>query len=326
MTKRENEEYKKNLQDMVLSQTYKLNTILHFQSVNYDKTLFSMLNLIDERDTYTAGHSRRVATYAKMIAEHMGLDQKECAKVFQAGILHDIGKIATPDAVLLKPKSLSQIEYTLIKEHEIGLLSHILMIADSFDAMTTNRIYQTKKTAQEAVSELQELKGIKYKKEIVDKAVEVLQEVELENTVNQLPQTKLEQERFAYFYKDGLTGLYNKNYFEFCLFKNRENREYEEIYLISLKNFTGYNQKNGWEEGDAVLKEIADFLLGCKAQKLSFRIFGDDFACLAKDAMDFEKLHTFMRELSKRTRIGYDIKEIPIDRLDVDKLEYILSL
>lgn len=80
---------------------------MNYHNKNYEKTLYSMIKMIEQRDTYTAGHSKRVAEYSKRIAKQKGYSKEECNLIYQAGILHDIGKIATPDAVLLNPKSLN---------------------------------------------------------------------------------------------------------------------------------------------------------------------------------------------------------------------------
>jgi len=74
---------------------------------------------IEMRDVYTKGHSQRVAFYAKKIAENLKLKQKLIEKIYVAGLLHDIGKISIPDSVLLKPSTLSKIEYEMIKYHPI---------------------------------------------------------------------------------------------------------------------------------------------------------------------------------------------------------------
>ena len=73
--------------------------------------------MIDQRDTYTAGHTVRVARYSRMLAARLGLSGEQVDLLQQAAILHDIGKIATPDSVLLKPGRLSPLDYELIKEH-----------------------------------------------------------------------------------------------------------------------------------------------------------------------------------------------------------------
>ncbi|NOQ46103.1 MAG: PhnD/SsuA/transferrin family substrate-binding protein, partial [Desulfobulbaceae bacterium] len=82
---------------------------------NYEETILSFANMIDHRDTYTAGHTLRVAHYCKLLAREMDFTEEQVGVLHKAATLHDIGKIATPDSVLLKPGKLSALDYDLIK-------------------------------------------------------------------------------------------------------------------------------------------------------------------------------------------------------------------
>jgi len=216
--------------------------------------------MIEGRDTYTGGHSQRVANYCRMIAEKMDCSPEECDLIYRAGILHDVGKITTPDAILLKPGKLSELEFKLIQEHvtesyrillqipmykdmaeiiichherydgqgypngvksdEIPFLARIMIIADAFDAMTTNRIYKGRKDTLSAIEELKALSGKQFHPEVVESAVEVLSNIEAPEVINQLPTTEIEKERFSYFYRDQLTNAYNSDYLNFILNRN----------------------------------------------------------------------------------------------------------
>ncbi len=77
----------------------------------------SFVLTIEMRDTYTKGHSQRVAFYASQIANKLGLKRIFVDKVYTAGLLHDLGKISIPDAVLMKPSRLSKVEYEMVKYH-----------------------------------------------------------------------------------------------------------------------------------------------------------------------------------------------------------------
>ncbi len=143
----------------------------------------AMINAIDAKDSYTCGHSDRVAIISKCIGEELELDARECERLYTCGLLHDIGKIGVPDHVLKKPARLSDEEYAIIKKHPTvgfdilnhmpeleyllpGVLHHheefdgsgyplglkgeaiplfgrILAVADSYDAMTSSRPYRT---------------------------------------------------------------------------------------------------------------------------------------------------------------------------------------
>jgi len=142
----------------------------------------ALARLIEQRDRYTYGHSQRVADYAERLARAMRLDQVQIDLIREAAFLHDIGKIATPDAVLLKPAGLDACERELMHEHaeqgytlleklpefwegadfvrshhervdgtgyprglrgwELPIEVSIIAVADSYDAMTTDRVYR----------------------------------------------------------------------------------------------------------------------------------------------------------------------------------------
>ena len=126
----ENIMYKEHLEEMVEKRTKALIELEEEKIRNFEKTLLAFVEMIEDRDTYTGGHSQRVADYSKLIAQKMGRSDAECDLLHQAGILHDIGKIVTPDSILLKPGKLNGLEYKLIQEHvKVGydLLSKIPM-------------------------------------------------------------------------------------------------------------------------------------------------------------------------------------------------------
>jgi len=347
-----------------------LNSLLSFQTTNYEKTIVSMVEMIEDRDTYTAGHSKRVASYSKSIAIEMGYKESDATKLYQAGILHDIGKIATPDAVLLNPKSLNDLEYKLIQEHvsigakliknvpmfeplteiiashherydgkgyprglkadEISPLARIMIVADAFDAMTTSRIYKARKTVEEAFLELEALKMIQFHPDVVDAALIALKDVVPSKSINQLPTNKLEEERFAYFYRDTLTNLYNKGYLELILVKNSYQKDYNYIETFYLKGFSKYNKIYSWGEGDIFLKKVADLLKVYFKDGLVFRVFGDDFIVLCKEESLKEGNDEFVKNLeglSEDIRIEHkrlSLKENSIST--VEDLEVILNL
>jgi len=224
---------------------------------DYEQHIFSLVNIIETRDKYTAGHTQRVAEYSVLIAEEMGFNEDKIDDLYRACMLHDIGKISTPDSILLKPGKLTKLEYKIIQNHvissyeilkdvdiykgiaeivrhhhercdgtgypqglkcdEIPILSQIMTVSDAFDAMTTNRIYKAKKTVQQALDELVELSGKQFNKEIVEIACIALKDVKPEQDISQRPKSQVEQERFSYFYKDQITNIYNKDYLEFIL-------------------------------------------------------------------------------------------------------------
>ena len=362
----ENEQYKKYLQQMVEQKTSELSQLMLFQSDNYEKTLLSMVEIIEDRDTYTAGHSKRVANYSKMIAIKMGYSDDDCTKIYQAGILHDVGKIATPDAVLLNPKNLNEIEYKLIQEHvsvgfkllsnipmfnslaeivhshherydgsgyprglkgdEILPLAQIMIVADAFDAMTTNRIYKARKNVAEALEELVNLKSKQFHPDVVNHAVTSLHNVKIDDSISQLPKTQLEEERFAYFYKDTLSNTYNKNYLDLVLMKNSYEKQYLYMDVFYLKSFSQYNKSRSWSEGDIFLCKFADVLNKYFSNSLVFRVFGDDFVTMGKKKTEITKLKNSLDEMVQNSGVKYSIKTIDLTKVQIDSIEQIENL
>jgi putative nucleotidyltransferase with HDIG domain len=287
-----------------------------------------LINLTEERDTYTAGHTRRVAEYAKMLAEAMGFDEARVTKLYEASILHDIGKIVTPDSVLLKPGKLTPREYDVIKEHvivgesilfniefddeivdivkyhhercdgsgypygllcdEIPIMAKILAVADTFDAMTTNRIYKPRKTVETSLKELQSLSGTLYDPVVVDQACKVFRDISIDLTVTQLPTSVIEQERLSHYFKDPLTNLFNIRYLQLMMQFGIEERYYICANIIAIRNFTDLNREQGWETGNQVLVQFAEMLEQWFDKSLNFRVYGDDFVVLSETHIDID--------------------------------------
>ncbi|MGZ4440275.1 MAG: bifunctional diguanylate cyclase/phosphohydrolase [Gaiellaceae bacterium] len=162
----------------------------------------SLSATVDARDAYTAGHSRRVQQLALAIGRELGLSQAELELLGHAALFHDIGKLAVPDSVLLKPSKLTDEEWALMQRHaeegahiinrlgflndavpairhhherfdgqgypdgikgeEIPLGARIIHVADAFDSMLTTRVYRPARPAHEALSELHRNAGTQF--------------------------------------------------------------------------------------------------------------------------------------------------------------------
>lgn len=322
-TFQQNIEYKNHLEDMIEKRTQENSVLEKDKSKNYENTLKALVELIDGRDTYTGGHSQRVANYSKQIAKALGFSSDDCELVYQAGVMHDIGKVSIPDAILLKPGTLDTIEYQLITEHvQIGydLLSHIPMykdisqiiiyhherhngkgyprgikgndipplarimcIADTFDAMTTSRIYKSRKTTQEAIDEIKQLSGTDFHPDTVKVAVKVLSAIEVSDSITQGPQNAMENARFSYFFKDQITDAYNEDFFDYIVTQNKYEPLYKNMNAIFLHNFDAYNKAHSWDHGNELLKKVSTFLSKEYKESLVFRIHGDDFFILSQE-------------------------------------------
>ncbi|HXT73495.1 MAG TPA: HD domain-containing phosphohydrolase [Candidatus Angelobacter sp.] len=162
---------------------------------------------IDEKDPYTRGHSGRVAKYSLTIAQEMGLDSVAMDKLRISALLHDVGKIGVDDNVLKKPGKLTEDEFALMKQHpvkganimrpvaqlkemlpgielhhermdgggypyglkgdEIPMMARIIAVADTFDAITTNRPYQSAMDLEYAMDRISQLAGAKFDVDVV---------------------------------------------------------------------------------------------------------------------------------------------------------------
>ena len=87
------------------------------EASNINQSLITFANTIDAKDSYTKGHSQRVAWYSRELARRMELDEDFCQNIFYVGLLHDIGKIGVQDAILKKSAKLTYDEFNEIKEH-----------------------------------------------------------------------------------------------------------------------------------------------------------------------------------------------------------------
>jgi HD-GYP domain-containing protein (c-di-GMP phosphodiesterase class II) len=188
-------------------------------SHSYISTIKVLATTLDERDPYTHGHSERVAIYAQKIGRKMNLSQKQIELLGIAGLLHDIGKIGIEDAILHKPGSLTPGEYEIVKRHpaksitilesidymadilplirhhherydghgylnglrgeEIPLGSRILAVADSYEAMTSDRPYRKALTKERAVIELKVGSGTQFDPKVVEAFVALVEEGEI---------------------------------------------------------------------------------------------------------------------------------------------------
>ena len=184
-----------------------------------DNVIASLANAIEAKDKYTEGHNERVARYSVSLARLAGLSKRDLNTIQMAGILHDVGKIGVPDNVLNKPgplnndefsrilahpgkgekileplQSLSGIREAVLYHHErydgkgypeglkgegIPLYARIIAIADSYDAMTTDRPYRNGLSREAAIAELKAKAGVMWDPALVERFIESLQSGEI---------------------------------------------------------------------------------------------------------------------------------------------------
>ena len=180
-----------------------------------NETIMAIARTVDAKDSLTSRHSQRVSEYSVMIARKYGFSDKELDNLRKAALLHDIGKIGIPDAILNKPSKLTEEEYEKMKSHvtlgaeilkdftlvenaekgaryhherydgtgypeglkgsEIPLYGRIIAIADAFDAMTANRVYRKRMPFEKVMSELRDGRGTQFDPELLDMFLELIE-------------------------------------------------------------------------------------------------------------------------------------------------------
>lgn len=206
--RRQNSTYRQNLEEIVSARTGRLRATMQDLERSYDITLEAMGDALDLRDAETEGHSKRVTAYAIALAREMGLNADELKVIARGAFLHDIGKISTPDNVLLKRGQLDEEETEIMREHcergyemvrkipflrdaseivlahqerfdgtgyphglkgdQIPLGARIFAIADTLDAITSDRPYRKRRSFAEARAEIEDCSGKQFDPSIVE--------------------------------------------------------------------------------------------------------------------------------------------------------------
>jgi HD-GYP domain-containing protein (c-di-GMP phosphodiesterase class II) len=201
-------------------------------------TVKGLAAAIDGKDPYTRGHSERVSRFSMAIGQRLGLSDEEVEKIRISALLHDVGKIAIDDAILKKPAALTDDEYEIMKKHpqkgykimsqipamreflpgmymhhemvngkgypqglkgdEIPLMGKIVAVADTFDAMTTDRPYQKAMKFEEALARIESFVGTRYDAVVVAALSDACKEgqirpgqVKLRKPANPVPQPQI---------------------------------------------------------------------------------------------------------------------------------------
>lgn len=181
-----------------------------------DQSTLALVEAIDAKDKYTNGHSRRVAKYSKMIAERLGKSEEECNEIHLIALLHDVGKIGIPDAIINKTGKLTDEEYDIIKTHpavggeilskikiapnlsigarwhherydgkgypdglkgeEIPEIARIVAVADSYDAMASKRSYRDALPQYKIRSEFQNGIGTQFDPKFAKVMIDIIDE------------------------------------------------------------------------------------------------------------------------------------------------------
>lgn len=198
--------------------------------------MFVMSKTIDAKDKYTSGHSIRVAKYSRMLAEKLGLSKEDQEQIYTMGILHDLGKVAVPNAIINKPGKLTDEEFAIMKSHpakgydilskvktlpnladgarwhheridgkgypdhlsgeEIPYFAKIICVADAYDAMTSYRSYRGVMSQDKVREQIVNGLGTQFDFEIGQKMLEIMDE-DVDYTLHEVREEELEQAKGA---------------------------------------------------------------------------------------------------------------------------------
>ena len=298
------------------------------------QAIMTVANTVDAKDDYTKGHSMRVAAYSELMAQRLGWSEDEIQNIYYVAMLHDVGKIGVPDAVLNKPFRLTDLEFRLIKGHtimgaeilkdfkmfpnvnvgaqyhherydgkgypeglkaeSIPLVARIIGLVDSYDAMTSNRVYRKRLSDDIVMEELRKGKGTQWDPELVDIFIELIKE-------GALTQKWMHEDEMAspIFNSEKIYGVAMgsesvldapTDFLTGVLSKRKGVNEIEAglrvaggcLMIIDLDHFKQINQTHGHLAGDYALKMTADVLRSVCGKDTVCRTGGDEFLYFAE--------------------------------------------
>jgi response regulator RpfG family c-di-GMP phosphodiesterase len=201
-------DYENYLERMIERRTAELDSALRSCERSYHMTLKALVAALETRDLETHGHSERVVNFSLRLGQELSLDAEQLRSLEFGSLLHDIGKIGVPDAILRKPAKLTEEEWVRMREHpqhgqkilrgieflegaarvvaqhhekwdgsgyplglkgeEIDLCARIFAVADAFDAMTSDRVYRAGRGYEAALAELEDYAGRQFDPNVVE--------------------------------------------------------------------------------------------------------------------------------------------------------------
>lgn len=339
------------------------------------QTITTIANTIDAKDEYTEGHSNRVAQYSRMLAKKLGKSDKEADEIYNIALLHDIGKIGVPDSILNKPGKLTEEEFKMIKQHpaiggkilkdvrsfpnlEVGARYHherfdgrgypeglsgdaipeiarIICVADSFDAMNSNRVYRRHFTKEYIRSELERCQGSQFDPAVAQAMLELMDEAALDEVdrrearieadadkdrnrsayegldrrTHDEPEVKKELEEISSRIREYMTNTEEKDLLD-ILGEAKTIQKFETdvaqllmnedgcLILMDIDNFSRLNHEYGFLAGDACLRTIAETLMSFEQSHVC-RYEGDSFLIYRSGVKDPAAAETFGGEIRR---------------------------
>lgn len=183
------------------------------------ESIKTFTGFIDAKDSYTNGHSNRVAHFTRLLAKKYGFSEEEQKRIYYIALMHDCGKIGIPDSILTKPSRLNDEEYAIIKKHtkvgneilkdfksiegiregvlyhhekydgsgypeglvgdDIPLTARLICVADAFDAMNTDRCYRPRLTKEAILAEFRRCQGKQFDPKICGYMIEMIESGEI---------------------------------------------------------------------------------------------------------------------------------------------------
>lgn len=330
---------------------YNLENSLKIKSAQLNRmslsSIITIANTVDAKDTYTGGHSLRVAVCSRDIAANLGWNSEQVQNIYNVALLHDIGKIGVPDSILNKPERLTDEEFAVIKTHpvigndilsEISILEHvregahyhherwdgrgypdglkgeeipiyarIIAIADSYDAMRSNRVYRKQLSSEKIISEFERCKGTQFDPQLADVFLfmlrdgydldpEIIQNMEgldlkNDNEKEEVPKIKFTNEIDLDTNQDSLTGLFNRSYLNVKVGNIIMKDKCGALMIFDMDDFGRVNDTFGHAQGDRVLRFFAEELKRhFKDDDIVSRLSGDEFAVFVRGNNNTEVL------------------------------------
>ncbi len=298
------------------------------------QAIMTVANTVDAKDDYTKGHSMRVAAYAELMAQRLGWSEEDVQNTYYVAMLHDVGKIGVPDAVLNKPFKLTELEFRLIQNHtimgseilkdfkmfpnvavgakyhherydgkgypeglkaeSIPLVARIIALVDSYDAMTSNRVYRRRLSDEIVMQELEKGKGSQWDPDLVDIFIDLIKEGALERQwmheedmaspifdSEKIFGESMGSESILDAPTDYLTGVISKRKGERDIAAGLRAAG-GCLMIIDLDHFKRINQVHGHLAGDYALKMTADVLRDVCGKDIVCRTGGDEFLYFAE--------------------------------------------
>lgn len=349
------------------------------------QAIMTVANTVDAKDDYTKGHSMRVAAYSEILAQRLGWSEEDIQNIYYVAMLHDVGKIGVPDAVLNKPFKLTDLEFRLIKGHtimgaeilkdfkmfpnvsigakyhherydgkgypeglkgeSIPLVARVIGLVDSYDAMTSNRVYRRRLNDNIVMEELERGKGSQWDPELVDIFVSLVKEGALERVW--MPEEDMASPIFD---SEKIVGLSMgaesvlespTDYLTGLLSKRKGEQEITAglrtvggcLMILDLDHFKRINEEHGHLIGDYALRVTSDVLREVCGRDTVCRTGGDEFLYFIEgvkrreDAVDKVKeiLEAFAQkqeevELLKETQLSVGISISGVDGREFNEL------